>query len=213
MKKGKTLSKTTQRRAVVAALSFALGAAGTLPALAANDGTADVAPLSYIDSVGDTLYDLPFVSYLPGQEIMADADAIVDDASQMVDEAAGGGLPIVGGLPLVGGLLGGGGGGLPIVGGLPVVGGLLGGGGGGLPVVGGLPIVGGVVNSLPVVGAGHASIVPTAGGVGDMVGGLPVAGPVVGGLVSNLPIVGGGGAGLLGGLLGGAGGLLGGSFL
>jgi hypothetical protein len=68
------------------------------------------------------------------------------------------------------------------------------------------------VNNLPVVGAGHASIAP-AGGVGDMVGGLPVAGPIVGGLVSNLPIVGGGGAGLLGGLLGGAGGLLGGSFL
>jgi hypothetical protein len=108
------LSKTTQRRAVVAALSFALGAAGTLPALAASSGgTADASTApSYIDSLGDTLYDLPFVSYLPGQELAEDTGAIVDEAGEFVDEAGGGGL--LGGL---GGLLGGGGGGLPIVGG------------------------------------------------------------------------------------------------
>ena len=70
VEKGRTLSKITQRRAVVAALSFALGAAGTLPALAASTGGTSDAPVpGAMHSLGDTLYDLPFVSYLPGDEL------------------------------------------------------------------------------------------------------------------------------------------------
>ena len=142
MEKGRTLSKTTQRRAVVAALSFTLGAAGTLPAFAASTGgSPDEAAPSYIDSLGDTLYDLPFVSYLPGQEVVEDTGEFIDDAAGGGMLGGGGGIVgglggIVGGLPVVGGLMGGGGGpgglagGLPVVG--PVLGGVLGGGGGGL---------------------------------------------------------------------------------
>src|SRR3712207_8862767 len=91
VEKGRTLSKTTQRRAVVAALSFALGAAGTLPALAASEGgTPEAAVPSYINNLTNTVADLPFVSYLPGDDLASDADTIVDDAGELVDNAAGG---------------------------------------------------------------------------------------------------------------------------
>lgn len=194
VEKGRTLSKTTQRRAVVAGLSFVLGAAGTLPALAASDGgTPDAEPVpSYIDSLGDTLYDLPFVSYLPGQELAEDTGEFVDDAGEFVDDAAGGGM-LGGGGGIVGGLSG-------ILGGLPVVSGLLGGGGGAGGLAGGLPIV----SSLPLVGGGAHTM-----DSGGLAGGLPlpVVGPMLGG------VLGGGGGGLLGGLLGSAGGLLSGGFL
>ncbi|MDQ1507971.1 MAG: hypothetical protein QOD57_5698, partial [Actinomycetota bacterium] len=135
--KGKTLSKMTQRRAVVAALSFALGAAGTIPAFAAFDSSAP-APTT---GLGDTLSNLPFVSFLPGT-----ADNTADGSSGSSGDAGGavgGGGGLAGGLPIVGGL----------VSNLPIVGGLLGGSsasGGGL--AGGLPIVGGLVSNLPVVG-------------------------------------------------------------
>ena len=58
----------TQRRAVVAALSFALGAAGTLPALAAHGASAEPASTP---GLSDTLSNLPFVSFLPGQDTSA----------------------------------------------------------------------------------------------------------------------------------------------
>ena len=190
MEKGRTLSKTTQRRAVVAGLSFVLGAAGTLPALAASDGGAADAP-HYLDSLGDTLYDLPFVSYLPGQELAEDTGEFVDDATEFVDDAGGG---VVGGGGIVGGLGG-------ILGVVPIVGPMLSGGGGAGGPVGGLPIVGPMVSSLPLVGGG-AHTMESGGGLP-----LPVVGPMLGG------VLGGGGGGLLGGLLGSAGGLLSGGFL
>jgi hypothetical protein len=219
VKKGRTLSKTTQRRAAVAALSFALGAAGTIPAFAAHSDASDASAPDAVSSLGDTLSNLPFVSFLPGQDTSSgDATGTSGDFADpgSADSGPLGGLPLVGGLvsslpivgsggglgglPIVGGLVqsvGGLAGGLPVVGplasGLPVVGPMIGGAstGAGLGgTLGGLPLVGGIVSSLPIVGGG--------GGLASG-GGLPI----VGGLVSSLPIVGGGGGGLLGGLLGG----------
>jgi hypothetical protein len=190
VEKGRTLSKTTQRRAVVAGLSFVLGAAGTIPALAASEGgmpDAETAP-HYLDSLGDTLYDLPFVSYLPGQELAEDTGEFVDDAA---GGAIGGGGIVGGGGGIVGGLGG-------IAGGLPIVGPMLGGATSGGGIVGGLPVVGGML------GGGGASI---AGDGGGPAGGLPVVGPVLGGVLGG---GGGGPLGILGGLLGNATGLLGG---
>ena len=199
VEKGRTLSKKTQRRVAVAGLSFVLGAAGAIPALAASEGgTADApAAPNYLSSMGDTLYNLPFVSYLPGQDIVDDTSNVVDDTSNFVDDTGGGGI-VGGGGGIVGGLGG-------IVHGLPLLGGLMGGGASaGGPVaglagtVGGLPLVGPVVGG--VLGAGgSASVGSPVAGLAGTVGGLPVVGPVVGGL--------------LGSLMGSAGGLLSGGFL
>ena len=109
--KGRTLSKTTQRRAAVAALSFALGAAGTIPAFAAHSDSTDApAAPDAISSLGDTLYNLPFVSFLPGQDDTSGdtTDTSGDFADDPGAPAGGGGLAgglggILGGLPLVGG--------------------------------------------------------------------------------------------------------------
>jgi len=229
--KGRTLSKTTQRRAVVAALSFALGAAGTIPAFAAHSAGSDASAPDAISSLGDTLYNLPYVSFMPGQDDTSgdstDTSGDFADDPGSADSGPVGGL--AGGLPLVGGLVsslpivgsGGGLGGLPIVGGLV---GTVGGLAGNLPVVGplvsGLPIVGPLVGGASTEGAGLGNIVGGLPLVGGIVSSLPIVGgggglasggglPVVGGLVSSLPIVGGGGlSGLLGGGLPLIGGLL-----
>src|SRR5438105_1515587 len=115
----------TQRRAVGAALSFVLGAAGALPALAAQSGgTSDPAPTP---GLGGMLYNMPYVSFLPGAD--TGGGASTDPGA---GGGGGGGGGLAGGLPIVGGL----------VSNLPIVGGLLGGsGGGGGGLAGGLPIV------------------------------------------------------------------------
>src|SRR5581483_596289 len=207
--KGRTLSKTTQRRAAVAALSFALGAAGTLPAFAAHSGSSDTqsAP-DAISSLGDTLYNLPYVSFMPGQDNTS-ADNSTDTSGDFADTpadsapAGGGGIVgglggIVGGLPLVGGLVQnlpivGSGGGAGLAGGLPLVGPVVGTVGG---LAANLPVVGPLASSLPVVGPMIGGASTSGAGLGSVVGGLPL----VGGIVSSLPIVGSGGALAGGGL-------------
>jgi len=205
------LSKKTQRRVAVAALSFALGAASAIPAFAAQS---DSGSTDAISSLGDTLSNLPYVSFLPGQDVASDinnAVGTVDGATNTVSDTVGGATGGIGGLvsslPVVSGLLGGGGGGLPIVGSLPMVGGIVGTVGG---LAGSLPVVGPMVSSLPIVngivdGAAStqdavSSVTGAVGGVTGMADGLPLVGPIVaslpivgdGTLASGLPIVGDG---------------------
>jgi hypothetical protein len=233
VKKGRTLSKTTQRRAVVVALSFALGAAGTIPALAA-DGSSSSADTNAISSLGDTLSNLPYVSFLPGQDVASDVNNAVDTvdgATNTVSDTVGGATGGIGGLvsnlPIVGPMLGGaGGGGLPIVGSLPMVGGIVGTVGGlasNVPVVG--PMISGIAGSASTQDP-MATVNGAAGMVTGVASGLPLVGPIVaslpivgdGSLAAGLPVVGDGSmaanlpvaGGLLGSLLGGGTGLLGG---